>query len=104
MDSLRLLPADHDTLTPFIFEHAEVRGEVVRLDATWRAVLENHDYPEPVRNLLGEMMAAATLLAATLKFEGALIMQMQGSGPVTLAVVPMMDLEGRDSAESSPGA
>ena len=87
MDSLRLSPADHDTLTPFIFEHAEVRGEMVRLDATWRAVLENHDYPEPVRNLLGEMMAAATLLAATLKFEGALIMQMQGSGPVTLAVV-----------------
>lgn len=59
----------------------------MRLDATWRAVLECHDYPEPIRKLLGEMMAAATLLAATLKFEGALIMQMQGSGPVTLAVV-----------------
>ena len=59
----------------------------MRLDATWRAVLACHNYPDPIRNLLGEMMAAATLLAATLKFEGALIMQMQGSGPVTLAVV-----------------
>ena len=87
MDSHRPLPPERDTLTRFLFEHAEVRGEVVRLDATWRAVLECHAYPEPIRNLLGEMMAAATLLAATLKFEGALIMQMQGSGPVTLAVV-----------------
>jgi len=87
MDSHRPLPPERDTLTRFLFEHAEVRGEVVRLDATWRAVLECHAYPEPIRNLLGEMMAAASLLAATLKFEGALIMQMQGSGPVTLAVV-----------------
>ena len=87
MDSPRPSPSDRDTLTRFLFEHAEVRGEIVRLDATWRAVLACHDYPTAVRNLLGEMMAAATLLAATLKFEGALIMQMQGSGPVTLAVV-----------------
>ena len=87
MNAPRLLPADRDTLTPFLFEHAEVRGEVVRLDATWRAVLDNHDYPEPIRKLLGEMMAAATLLAATLKFEGSLIMQMQGNGPVSLLVV-----------------
>ncbi len=87
MDSLTPLPSDRDTLTRFLFEHAEVRGEIVRLDATWRAVLACHDYPEPVRKLLGEMMAAAALLVATLKFEGALIMQMQGSGPVTLAVV-----------------
>ena len=87
MDSQRPFPPDRDTLTRFLFEHAEVRGEVVRLDATWRAVLTRHDYPDPVRNLLGEMMAAAALLAATLKFDGALIMQMQGSGPLTLAVV-----------------
>ncbi len=87
MDSHRPTPPDGDTLTRFMFEHAEVRGESVRLDATWRAVLARHHYPEPVRNLLGEMMAACALLAATLKFEGALIMQMQGSGPVTLLVV-----------------
>lgn len=87
MDSHRPLPQDGDTLTRFMFEHAEVRGESVRLDATWRAVLARHHYPEPVKKLLGEMMAACALLAATLKFEGALIMQMQGSGPVTLLVV-----------------
>ncbi len=76
-----------DTIQRFLFEHAPVRGEIVRLDATWRAVLERHDYPPAVRALLGEMMAAAALLTATLKFGGTLVMQIQGSGPVTLLVV-----------------
>lgn len=80
-------PPDGDTLSRFLFEHAAVRGEVVRLEATWQAVLSRHDYPQPVRDLLGEMMAATALLAATLKFEGSLIMQIQGNGPVSLMVV-----------------
>ncbi|MEO8441169.1 MAG: Hsp33 family molecular chaperone HslO, partial [Betaproteobacteria bacterium] len=76
-----------DTIQRFLFEHAPVRGEIVHLDATWRAVLERHAYPPAVRALLGEMMAAAALLTATLKFGGTLIMQIQGSGPVKLLVV-----------------
>lgn len=76
-----------DTLQRFIFEEAPIRGEIVRLDATWRAVLERRDYPPVLRDLLGEMMAAAALLSATLKFDGAMIMQIQGDGPVSLLVV-----------------
>lgn len=76
-----------DLLQRFVFEHAPVRGEVARLDATWRAVLARHHYPAPVRTLLGELTAAAALLAATLKFDGALVLQAQGKGPVTLLVV-----------------
>jgi molecular chaperone Hsp33 len=76
-----------DTIQRFLFEHAPVRGEIVHLDGTWRAVLERHAYPPAVRALLGEMMAAAALLTATLKFGGTLIMQIQGSGPVKLLVV-----------------
>jgi molecular chaperone Hsp33 len=76
-----------DSLQRFLFEDTPVRGELVHLDATWRAVLERHDYPPPLRKLLGELMAAGALLSATLKFEGALIMQMQGRGPVKLVVV-----------------
>jgi molecular chaperone Hsp33 len=76
-----------DTIQRFMFEHAPVRGEIVHLDATWREVLARHDYPPAVRALLGEMMAAAALLTATLKFGGTLIMQIQGSGPVKLLVV-----------------
>jgi len=76
-----------DSLQRFIFENTPVRGQLVHLDATWRAVLERHDYPLPLRSLLGELMAAGALLSATLKFDGALIMQMQGRGPVKLVVV-----------------
>ncbi len=77
----------YDVLQPFLFEHAAVRGGLVALDATWRAVLENREYPRPVRDLLGETMAAAALLSATLKYSGSMIMQMQGDGPVPLLVV-----------------
>lgn len=76
-----------DSLRRFLLESTPVRGEIVHLDATWRAVLERREYPAPLEKLLGEMMAAAALLSATLKFDGSLIMQMQGSGPVQLLVV-----------------
>jgi molecular chaperone Hsp33 len=77
----------HDSLQRFLFEHAPIRGEIVRLDATWRAVLERRDYPPTLREVLGQFMAAAALLVTTLKFQGRLIMQAQGKGPVTLIVV-----------------
>jgi molecular chaperone Hsp33 len=76
-----------DSLQRFLFEGVPVRGEIAHLDATWRAVLERHEYPEPLRATLGELMAAAALLSATLKFTGSLIMQVQGNGPVKLIVV-----------------
>lgn len=77
----------NDTLQRFIFEHTPIRGEVVHLDATWQAILQRHDYPVVVRNILGELMAAAILLAATLKMQGRMIIQMQGHGPIRLLVV-----------------
>lgn len=76
-----------DSLQRFIFEHAPIRGEMVQLAATWQAVTERHEYPAPLRQVLGELMAAGALLAATLKFKGTLILQLHGSGPVKLIVV-----------------
>ena len=76
-----------DSLQRFLFEGAPIRGEIAHLDATWRAVLERHDYPPVLRTMLGELMAAGALLAATLKFEGSIILQLQGTGPVQLMVV-----------------
>lgn len=76
-----------DTLRRFLFENLAVRGELVHLDATWQAVLERHDYPLSVQKVLGELMAAVSLLIATLKFKGQLIAQIQGDGPVSLLVV-----------------
>lgn len=79
--------SEHDTLRRFIFERLPVQGRHVHLDASWRAALERQDYPAPVRGLLGEAMAAAALLSATLKFEGNITLQVQGTGPVHLLVV-----------------
>jgi molecular chaperone Hsp33 len=76
-----------DTLKRFLFEHFPVRGHFVRLDASWRALIEHQSYPETVRNALGETAAATLLLAATIKFDGRLTLQMQGSGPMHLLVV-----------------
>jgi molecular chaperone Hsp33 len=76
-----------DTLLKFLFRDAPVRGEIVRLQESWRQMVANHGYPPPVARLLGEMTAAAALLAANIKFDGALILQIQGNGPVRLLVV-----------------
>lgn len=78
---------EHDSLRRFVFETLPVHGRHVHLDASWRAVLERQDYPAPVRTLLGEAMAATALLSATLKYDGSITLQIQGSGPVHLLVV-----------------
>ncbi|MFZ5757381.1 MAG: Hsp33 family molecular chaperone HslO [Pseudomonadota bacterium] len=73
-----------DSRSRFLFEALAVRGELVRLDATVQTVLANHDYPPPLQDLLGEALAAAALLAGTIKFEGLLVLQAKGEGPLTL--------------------
>ncbi len=79
-----------DELHKFLFEGLPVRGMLVRLGPSWRELLRRRrtrgDYPAPVQNLLGEMAAAAALMQANIKFEGALILQVFGDGPVKLAV------------------
>lgn len=84
-------PANRDSLHRFLFEQLPVRGEIAHLDASWRAALEQVDYPAVVRDLLGEAMAAVVLLASTIKFEGGLTLQLQGGNPVTLLVVQCTD-------------
>jgi molecular chaperone Hsp33 len=76
-----------DSLLKFLFRGAPVRGGIVRLDAAWKEMIAHHDYPAPVTRLLGEMTAAVALLATNIKFNGALILQIHGDGPVKLLVV-----------------
>ncbi len=78
-------PAD-DFVAAFAIEGQPVRGRVVRLGAAIDEVLGRHAYPAPVANLLGEACALAALVGASLKFEGRLIVQAQGSGPVAYVV------------------
>lgn len=76
-----------DRLLKFLFKGGEVRGGLVRLTEAWQRMSAHHDYPAPVQRLLGEMVAAAALLASNIKFNGALILQVYGDGPVRLLVV-----------------
>ena len=76
-----------DNLQRFIFDNAPVRGEFVHLQASWQQVLSQRDYPVAVQKILGEMMAAAALLAATVKIEGRLVLQIKSAGPVSLLMV-----------------
>ena len=76
-----------DQLKKYLTEDRSVRIQAVRLDATWKAVQANHDYPPAITNLLGELVAASTLLAANIKFDGSLVLQIQGDGPIALLVV-----------------
>jgi len=76
-----------DELFRFSFEDGRVRGVSLRLEPTWQAAIENHDYPPAVAALLGEAVAGAVLMVASLKFEGRLILQFAGRGPVGILVV-----------------
>lgn len=82
-----------DSLIRFMLDGAPVRGEIVTLDASWLEIVERHPLPEGVRDRLGELSAAALLLAASLKFDGSLVLQIHGDGPVALLVVEC-DAEG----------
>ena len=80
-------PPFADALARFVLEHAAVRGALVSLDGACREILDCHPYPPALRRVLAELLAASALLASTLKFKGALIVQLQGDGPVRLLVV-----------------
>lgn len=94
-------------LHKFLFEGLPVRGMIVRLTDAWQEVLARRAsntatgaYPAPVAELLGEMTAAATLMQANIKFNGALILQIFGDGPVKVAVAEVKpDLSLRATAK-----
>ena len=94
-----------DEFVKFIFDGMPVRGMLVRLTASWQDVLARRAsagdaFPPPVRALLGEMAAAGVLMQANIKFNGALVLQMFGDGPVKLAVAEVQpDLAFRVTAK-----
>jgi redox-regulated HSP33 family molecular chaperone len=93
-------------LHKFLFDGLPVRGMLVRLTDAWSEILARRagntatgPYPEPVRALLGEMAAAAVLMEANIKFNGALVLQVFGDGPIKLAVAEVQpDLSLRATA------
>ncbi|MDD1796181.1 Hsp33 family molecular chaperone HslO [Enterovibrio makurazakiensis] len=77
----------HDSLHRYLFDGVSVRGELVQLSETYQQLTGGKDYPAPVKQMLGELLVATSLLTATLKFEGSITVQIQGEGPVSLVVV-----------------
>lgn len=78
---------EHDTLLRFIFKQTPMKGACVKLTTAWKSMRQYQKWPVCVTRLMGEMTAGSILLASSLKFEGSLIMQVQGDGPVRLAIV-----------------
>lgn len=94
-----------DGMLKLLFANSLVRGEVVNAAEGWVDMTQYHQYPENVARMLGEFTAGAMLLAGTIKFDGALILQIKGSGPVSLAVVEVQnDLTVRAMAKVREGA
>lgn len=73
-----------DALRRFIFDGQDIRGEHIQLSDSYRDILCHHHYPPAVAALLGQFIAAAGLLSATIKFQGRLILQVRGDGQVPL--------------------
>lgn len=76
-----------DVLNRYLFENKHARGELVQLEQCFQEIIANHQYPESVKTLLGELLAATCLLTATLKFEGEISVQLQGDGPLNYLVI-----------------
>src|SRR5690606_11951517 len=76
-----------DQTQRFLFDDTDVRGEWAGLERSYAEVLAKHDCPEPVAQLLGELLAAAALLVGTLKFDGLMVLQARSNGPVPLLMV-----------------
>ncbi|EJK2115396.1 Hsp33 family molecular chaperone HslO [Vibrio navarrensis] len=76
-----------NVLNRYLFEDLSVRGELVQLDEAYQRIISSKEYPAALQKLLGELLVSTTLLTATLKFEGSITIQLQGDGPVSLAVI-----------------
>ena len=76
------MTVQQDILNRYLFDNLHARGELVQLSQSYQQIIAAHNYPVGVRQLLGELVAATCLLTATLKFEGEIVVQLQGDGPV----------------------
>ena len=76
-----------DQLQRFLFDDFQIRGEIAKAHETFQQCIDNHNYPKAVANIIGELLVATSLLTATLKFKGKIAVQIQGDGPLSMAVI-----------------
>ena len=83
--------SENDNLQRFIFEKANVRGNILHLNESFNIIMNQHAYPQTINMLLGEALLGATLLTATIKFKGELTIQFHGNEPIHLLVAKCND-------------
>jgi molecular chaperone Hsp33 len=96
-----------DRITPFVFDSLPVRGALISLSRAWRRMLRDHDYGLVVQETLGHAAAATGLIANSLKFDGAITLQIQGSGGLRMLVMQCtseLELRGMASADEAASA
>ena len=76
-----------DALQNFIFEHADIRGELVHLRDTYQTIIQQRTYPLAVQKLLGEALVSCVLLVGSIKFEGEIQLQFKGDERLPLIIV-----------------
>ncbi|MFQ6018384.1 MAG: Hsp33 family molecular chaperone HslO [Kiloniellaceae bacterium] len=82
-------PSGDDLVQPFMLESSGIRGNLVRLGSVAEAIITGHGYPQPVGELLGELLALTGVLSSMLKFDGVFALQAKGDGPVGMMVADM---------------
>jgi len=95
-----------DAVIPFVFESLPVRGALVQLEITWQRMQRDHDYPDPVAEVLGHAAAATALIAQSLKFDGTITLQINSEGPLGMLVMQSthnLDLRGIASTQDVAG-
>lgn len=78
---------DKDILQRFIFDGTDIRGEIVHVNESYNRALERVEYPQEIKKILGQAIAGAALLSATIKFKGRLSLQLQGGDSLSLLLV-----------------
>lgn len=96
-----------DSIIPFGFEFLPVRGALIQLSRSWRRMQRDHDYDALVTEMLGHAAAATGLIAQSLKFDGAITLQIQGSGRLQMLVMQCtsdLDMRGMASLDEAATA
>lgn len=75
-----------DTIQRFTFAKLPVRGEIISLEQSFQTIIEQHQYPDAQRQLLGQALAASALMAETIKIEGKIALQLQSPSAVKLLI------------------
>jgi len=103
-----------DFVQTFQIEDLNIRGRLIRLDEAYNDAIRAHGYPPAIKQLIGETMVLAGILASALKYDGVFTLQVQGDGPVSLIMADITSdgamrayakiREGVDTADISGGS